>query len=515
MIQSIRSFAILLVVLAGLFSPQVAAAQSAPTDYWGAYVDASQLDNTIIDRFEAAVGKRESIVHWGWSWYLNNVEQPFRTQEFENIRLRGSIPMINWDSWELGTGVDNHGFGPSTITLADVYNGRYDAFVTRWAQDAKAWGHPFFLRFDHEMNGWWYPWSEQANGNHPGDYVRAWRHVHDIFTSVGATNVTWVWCINVEDVRTTPPGELYPGDSYVNWLAYDSYNNSYTNSLSWLTPNQVFGYNPWGLHNTYQDLVNLAPSKPIMIAETATTDVGGDPGAWIRDAYGTQLQNVFPRVKAVVWFSGYPGDQHAITDTPSKQAAFASAIASPFYSTNTFRDLPPGPIQPLSGASATTSTVTLMDVGDSYTDASQPYSTAGGASLTLASGAGRVAFLRFDMSSLGGRAVQSAMLRVHTSSAAGAGSTASFNLMYVPSNAWAGDTMSAANPAPISTWQIGTLIAPGAGGTWYTSALNINGVHSGLFSMAVVNASTGDGLTFNSKEGDPALTPQLIVTVVN
>ena len=48
------------------------------------------------------------------------------------------------------------------------------------------------------MNGSWFPWSEGVNGNRAGEYVAAWRHVHDIFTAVGATNVTWVWCPNVD-----------------------------------------------------------------------------------------------------------------------------------------------------------------------------------------------------------------------------------------------------------------------------------------------------------------------------
>jgi hypothetical protein len=43
--------------------------------------------------------------------------------------------------------------------LAKLYTGTYDAYITQWAQDAKNWGHPFFLRFDHELNGWWCPWN--------------------------------------------------------------------------------------------------------------------------------------------------------------------------------------------------------------------------------------------------------------------------------------------------------------------------------------------------------------------
>ena len=87
----------------------------------------------------------------------------------------------------------------------------------QWATAAKAWGHPFFLRFDHEMNGnWQFPWAELLNGNKPGDYVKAWRHVHDMFTSLGATNVSWVWCPNVSGGSTRPMAQLYPGDAYVD-----------------------------------------------------------------------------------------------------------------------------------------------------------------------------------------------------------------------------------------------------------------------------------------------------------
>ena len=33
-------------------------------------------------------------------------------------------------------------------TDADIANGSQDAYITQWAEAAKAWGHPFFLRFD-------------------------------------------------------------------------------------------------------------------------------------------------------------------------------------------------------------------------------------------------------------------------------------------------------------------------------------------------------------------------------
>src|SRR3712207_8531028 len=57
--------------------------------------------------------------------------------------------------------------------------------------------YPYTTLF-RSMNGDWHPFSEKRNGNQPGEYVKAWRHVHDIFTAVGANNATWVWCPNTE-----------------------------------------------------------------------------------------------------------------------------------------------------------------------------------------------------------------------------------------------------------------------------------------------------------------------------
>ena len=88
--------------------------------------------------------------------------------------------------------------------LADIYNGNHDAYITQFARSAAAWGHPFFFRFDPEMNGWWLPWNEQTNGNQPGDFARAWRHVVDIFRREGATNATWVFCPNIIGPLSTP-----------------------------------------------------------------------------------------------------------------------------------------------------------------------------------------------------------------------------------------------------------------------------------------------------------------------
>ena len=52
-------------------------------------------------------------------------------------------------------------------------------------------------------------------GDGPGKYVRAWRHVHDVFEAEGADNVVWVWCPLVTDVPAEPWNHwtnYYPGE---------------------------------------------------------------------------------------------------------------------------------------------------------------------------------------------------------------------------------------------------------------------------------------------------------------
>ena len=102
-----------------------------------------------------------------------------------------------------------------------IASGAHDAHITDWATRLADWGSPVMLRFGHEMNGNWYPWAEGVNGNGAGDYVAAWRHVHDIFTRAGADNVQWVWNPNVPYYGSTPLDGLYPGADYVDVVALD------------------------------------------------------------------------------------------------------------------------------------------------------------------------------------------------------------------------------------------------------------------------------------------------------
>ncbi len=287
-----------------------------------------------LGTYETQIGKRVSLVLWYQSWKEGGQLKGFPTHQLDTVRQHGAIPVLAWEP----DAYPAPGTGPQ-FPLAAIASGTWDSFLRDYATAAKAWGHPFFLRFASEMNGSWTPWSEFAPGNGAGQFVKAWRHVHDIFASVGATNVTWVWCPNIGDATTTPLAELYPGKSYVDWAGMDGYNYSVDLYAPWHSFDQVF-------RSTYTDLVKLLPpTTPIMIGETGTVENGGSKPAWIRDALTTQLPANFPRVKALIWFNASDGKFNLRVDTsPQSLAAFRSAIALDTYQANKYAQLDQSPI---------------------------------------------------------------------------------------------------------------------------------------------------------------------------
>src|SRR5581483_10847294 len=83
---------------------------------------------------------------------------------------------------------------------------------------------------------------------------------------------------------------------------------------------------------SYNDLLALAPSKPIMIGEVSSLEYGSNVKAnWITDMLTTELPKNYPKIKAVVWFNWRNPDAFPIESSASSQAAFKSGIASGYY----------------------------------------------------------------------------------------------------------------------------------------------------------------------------------------
>ena len=263
-----------------------------------------------LDAVAAQVGEQPAIV-LSYADFTRELD----VAGLEAVAARRAVPLVTWEPWVAGRGVDQPAYALDRITAGD-----FDPYLRRWAEGLRAFGRPVMLRFAHEMNGGWYPWAEGVNGNGAGDYAAAWRHVRAVVRGAGATNVSWVWSPNVPYPGSTPLAGLYPGAAEVDVVALDGYNFGTAMSWStWTAPAQLFGP---GL----SALRSLAPGKPVVVAETASAEVGGSKAAWVADLVAYLAGQ--PDVTGLVWFDHLKETDWRIASSPESARAFATALAA-------------------------------------------------------------------------------------------------------------------------------------------------------------------------------------------
>lgn len=274
----------------------------------GTYIRGLEDSPSLLDSYSEEVGRKPAIVGAYKRWDV----APFYTPELHQIASRGAVPMIGWEPWnERGQG----------FPMRAIAHGRYDAYIRRSAEEAKAWGGPILVRLGQEMNGSWAPWQRGVDGTTGPRFVAAWRHVVRVFRRVGATNVSWVWCPYVNNNGRLPFKAFYPGNKWVDWLALDGFN--WGAPIAWQSFREIFD-------RSYRQLAHLG-SKPIMIAEIGSNEAGGSKAAWLRRTLGSQLPRL-KRVRAVVWFDATDGSDFRIDSSTASLTAFREAISAPLYS---------------------------------------------------------------------------------------------------------------------------------------------------------------------------------------
>jgi hypothetical protein len=279
------------------------------TRHFGVATPSNGWDGSELDHVAAITGEQPTIV----LHYLGFVDE-LHAGQLDGIQDTGAMSLLTWEPFDWRAGRVNQ----PRYRLANIINGRFDAYVTRTARTIAAHGEPVLLRFAHEMNGAWYPWSEQVNGNRPGEYVAAWRHVHDLFTELGVDNVTWVWSPNVEFGGSQPLDGLYPGHDYVDAIALDGYNWGTTAASGWQSPGEVFDA-------TLATVRELSPGTPLLIGETSSSEVGGDKAAWNTSLFTWLEDN--PDIEALVWFQLDKETDWRIDSSRESADAFGPALA--------------------------------------------------------------------------------------------------------------------------------------------------------------------------------------------
>ncbi|KUI25238.1 glycoside hydrolase family 26 protein [Mycobacterium sp. GA-2829] len=241
-------------------------------------------------------------------WYVDFAASP-PVRGVAAVAAAGATPVITWEPWFWRTDVDQ----VDGALLAEIADGRHDDLLTAWAAALAQCGTPVLLRFAHEFNGDWYPWTP-ARGTPPQTYVAAWRHAHDLFRRVGATNVQWMWS---PDAESEPPAPWYPGDDCVDVVGIDGYNWGTTRPWSrWTAPVEIF--------EPALTAVRALTDRPVILAEVGCAEHGGSKPDWISDLVAWAAAQ--PDVGAVIWFDHDKETDWRIASTPAAAAAMARAL---------------------------------------------------------------------------------------------------------------------------------------------------------------------------------------------
>lgn len=361
-------------------APEIPAEPEALGIAHGAHLRPAVYYGEEIAAFNSLVGKDLASVMYFMDWNTSGLNAG---EYFDNWLPRtilntfgGNSPvvMLSWQPSAGNTPGCSRNYS-DRIPLNDIISGGCDTYIRGFAQALQTPPMDqlrFLIRFAHEMNLRESVWWPGHTGQDASAFVAAWRHVHDIFSSVNVTNVEWVWSPNYESNPLddwNDRNNYYPGDEYVDWIGVDGYN---WGSPRWDTFDEL--YNSRQYDYVLKDFA-CRYAKPQLITEIGTVDGPGSKANWITDTY-SQLPN-FPFLRGVYWFNdyayasrGHPDfrvtsgttDASGVFPLPpganSWTDAYRNAIASPIY-TESLPSLetatPPATYCLTSGAEFTTS----------------------------------------------------------------------------------------------------------------------------------------------------------------
>jgi mannan endo-1,4-beta-mannosidase len=268
---------------------------TTPESYLGIYTNGAPASYGGVTAFTGATGARPDVVMYYSGWFV-----PFPAAFATTAASNGAVPLVQMN--------------PDRISVAGIAAGRYDGYLSAYAEAVRAYRHPVIVSFGHEMNGSWYSWGYRHTS--PATFVAAWRHIVTLFRALGARNVTWLWTVNIvnntQDGTIPPPARWWPGASYVTWVGIDGY---------YLKPNWQFA----PLFGPTITSVRTLTQDPILIAETGATLTSGQP-AKIADVFaGVRLYGLL----GFVYFdaTNSRGEDFSIS-SPAAVAAFGKGAGT-------------------------------------------------------------------------------------------------------------------------------------------------------------------------------------------
>lgn len=266
--------------------------------------------------------------------YVDYVGVPAGVTIYTDLQFPFSLQQrVNFGSGDLcgPCYLDNPTFDGTTMAiglymvgdLPNVASGARDANIKLLGDFIKRAARPVLLRIGYEFDGSW-------NGYDPNLYQQAFRRIMDRLRAQGVTNVAAVWQSSGYTTNKSTLLRWYPGDEYVDWVAYSYFKQS----------------NPSG------GMMAIARErgKPVMIAEsTPQRNLSlGDPvqhwNAWFAPFFAHVHANA-DVIKAVAYINTRWFDQPAwgagwgdsrVQIRPEIKAAWIAEMQDPIWDPGDF-----------------------------------------------------------------------------------------------------------------------------------------------------------------------------------
>lgn len=251
--------------------------------------------------------------------------EPFPIQDIEKMYDEGRVVMLTLQPFTKDL---------QWIAVPEFIEGKHDEKIIELAEKLKSLDEPIFIRPINEMNGDWDPWCAWFFGKDTDLYIKAWQHIISLMREHGGDKLQFVWNPHdrsYPDFNWNNPHMYYPGDDYVDWVGLTGYNNGTSHPGDiWREFDSI--YTP-----IYNDYLRRYSSKPFMITEFSTNEVGGDKSKWITDGFKS-LAEKYHNIKIAVWFDGRDGLWEYQIDSSEKAfTAYKEGIKNPGFATGAVR----------------------------------------------------------------------------------------------------------------------------------------------------------------------------------
>ncbi|GGZ82419.1 glycosyltransferase [Algibacter mikhailovii] len=259
-----------------------------PINYVGVFAPKEDNGLTNLNDLEKnghINSSRFDLISLYLSWN-KDIDKNFPQKLIDSIYQKKSLPVITWEPW-LNSFHDELTFEDKHV-YDYINTGFFDHFLKSFANKLKALDRPVFLRFAHEFDNPFYPWSISGLDGQ-AKFKKAWIHVYEIFKNQNADNVIWIWNPWQPDNVAT----YYPGKDYVDWIGVNILNYGTLNENK---KNRSFE----SLYQPFHEEIKKLPATPVIISELGSLSNMSSEN-WM-DHTIQMIQTYYEEIKSIIYF---------------------------------------------------------------------------------------------------------------------------------------------------------------------------------------------------------------------